>query len=202
MQVRFLPGASYPIRGPKGATRRPCYGPAVLVSESTLQDAPSVSSPPESASLGSAPEPWTLRMFMRRHPWWSTGIGITLLSAVIVFVARTRPGFDPYGWLVWGRQTLSLSLDTNAAPSWKPLPYLFTVPYALAGHYQLRLWMITAVRGRAGGRRVRGANHVSVGRSAARAALGGDRRRRVRRRSRCWGSRTIRTTSSARSRTR
>ena len=80
---------------------------------------------------------------MRRHPWWSTGIGITLLSAVIVFVARTRPGFDPYGWLVWGHQTLSLSLDTNAAPSWKPLPYLFTVPYALAGHYQLRLWMIT-----------------------------------------------------------
>jgi membrane protein YdbS with pleckstrin-like domain len=82
---------------------------------------------------------------MRRHPWWSTGIGITLLSAVIVFLARTRPGFDPYGWLVWGRQTLHLNLDTNAAPSWKPLPYLFTVPYALAGHYQLRLWMITAV---------------------------------------------------------
>jgi hypothetical protein len=84
-------------------------------------------------------------MFMRRHPWWSTGIGITLLSAVIVFVARTRPGFDPYGWLVWGRQTLSLSLDTNAAPSWKPLPYLFTVPYALVGHYALWLWMVTSV---------------------------------------------------------
>jgi hypothetical protein len=82
---------------------------------------------------------------MRRHPWWSTGIGITLLSALIVFWARTRPGFDPYGWLVWGRQTWSLNLDTNAAPSWKPLPYLFTVPYALAGHYQLRLWMITSV---------------------------------------------------------
>ena len=37
------------------------------------------------------------------------------------------------------------ALDTNAAPSWKPLPYLFTVPYALFGHYEMWLWMITAV---------------------------------------------------------
>jgi hypothetical protein len=81
---------------------------------------------------------------MRRHPWWSVGIGLTLLSAVLVTWAGTRPGFDPYGWLVWGHQTLTGSLDTNAAPSWKPLPYLFTVPYALAGHYELRLWMITS----------------------------------------------------------
>ena len=58
-------------------------------------------------------------------------------------MGRTRPGFDPYGWLVWGQQTLTGTLDTNAAPSWKPLPYLFTVPYALVGHYQLWLWMIT-----------------------------------------------------------
>ncbi len=113
------------------------------MSQSTLEAAPSVSSP-EISSEDAAPEPWTLRLFMRRHPWWSTGIGITVLSVVLVFWARTRPGFDPYGWLVWGHQTLHASLDTNAAPSWKPLPYLFTVPYALAGHYELRLWMITA----------------------------------------------------------
>ena len=58
--------------------------------------------------------------------------------------ARTRPSYDAYGWLVWGYQTLHLSLDLGGAPSWKPLPYLFTVPYALFGHYQLWLWMITA----------------------------------------------------------
>jgi hypothetical protein len=81
---------------------------------------------------------------MRRHPWWSTGIGVTLLAAILVTWAGTRPGFDPYGWLVWGHQTIEGSLDTNAAPSWKPLPYVFTVPYALTGHYELRLWMITA----------------------------------------------------------
>src|SRR5258708_32673802 len=83
---------------------------------------------------------------MRDHPWWSTSIAVTLFSVVVVYWAGTRPGFDPYGWLTWGRQTLSGSLDTNAAPSWKPLSYIFTVPYALAGHrLELRLWMITVV---------------------------------------------------------
>ena len=71
--------------------------------------------------------------------------GLLVLSTLLVLWARTRPGFDPYGWLVWGRQTVAGSLNTNAAPSWKPLPYLFTLPYGVFGHYQLWLWMITAV---------------------------------------------------------
>ncbi len=70
---------------------------------------------------------------------------VLVISALVVLWARTRPGYDPYGWLVWGRQTILGHLDTNAAPSWKPLPYLFTLPYALFGHYQLWLWMITSV---------------------------------------------------------
>src|SRR5690348_6246403 len=71
--------------------------------------------------------------------------GLAALSTVILLWARTRPGFDPYGWLVWGHQTIAGNLDTNAAPSWKPLPYLFTLPYGLFGHYQLWLWMVTAL---------------------------------------------------------
>lgn len=69
---------------------------------------------------------------------------LLVISVLVVLWARTRPGFDPYGWLVWGHQTLAGSLDTNAAPSWKPLPYLFTVPFALAGHYQMWLWMFAS----------------------------------------------------------
>jgi hypothetical protein len=71
--------------------------------------------------------------------------GLAAVSTVILLWARTRPGFDPYGWLVWGHQTIAGNLDTNAAPSWKPLPFLFTVPYAVFGHYQLWLWMITSL---------------------------------------------------------
>ncbi len=82
-------------------------------------------------------------MFVRRHPWWTTAIGLVILSALLVLWAGTRPSYDAYGWLVWGYQTLHLTLDLGGAPSWKPLPYLFTVPYALFGHYALDLWMVT-----------------------------------------------------------
>jgi hypothetical protein len=81
---------------------------------------------------------------VRRRPGISIGATIVAFSALLVAWARTRPGFDPYGWLVWGHQTLHLHLNTNGAPSWKPLPYLFTVPYALAGVHELQLWMVTS----------------------------------------------------------
>ncbi|MDQ6728872.1 MAG: hypothetical protein M3022_00845, partial [Actinomycetota bacterium] len=116
------------------------------MSESTL-DTPAA--PPEPWSrkgAGAAPgaEPWTLRQFVRRHPWWTTAFGILVASIVLVLWAGTRPGFDPYGWLSWGHQTRAGNLDTNAAPSWKPLPYLFTTAFAFAGHYEMRLWMFTS----------------------------------------------------------
>jgi hypothetical protein len=81
----------------------------------------------------------------RLHPLLWALAGVLIISIALVLWARTRPGFDPYGWLVWGHQTITGSLDTNAAPSWKPLPYLLTVPFALAGHYQVWLWMFASV---------------------------------------------------------
>ena len=106
--------------------------------------APADGEPEVVSDAGDARSPWTLRGFARSHPWWSGAVVLGVLATALVVWARTRPGFDPYGWLVWGQQTLHLAMDTNAAPSWKPLPYLFTVPYALTGHYQVYLWMITA----------------------------------------------------------
>src|SRR2546423_11018791 len=81
----------------------------------------------------------------------ASAVALLALSTAILLWARTRPGFDPYGWLVWGHQTVAGNLDTNAAPSWKPLPFLFTAPYGLFGHYQLWLWMITSLAGSLGG---------------------------------------------------
>jgi hypothetical protein len=72
-------------------------------------------------------------------------VGLIVVSVVVVVVTGTRPSYDPYGWLVWGHQTLHWNLNTDGAPSFKPLPYLFTVPYALAGRAELWLWMVTSV---------------------------------------------------------
>ncbi|MBV9682835.1 MAG: hypothetical protein JO046_13665, partial [Solirubrobacterales bacterium] len=53
-----------------------------------------------------------------------SAVGLLVISTATLLWARTRPGFDPYGWLVWGQQTVAGNLNTNAAPSWKPLPFL------------------------------------------------------------------------------
>jgi hypothetical protein len=75
----------------------------------------------------------------------AVAVAVVLVSILIVGVTDMRPEYDAYGWLVWGHQTLHWNLNTNSAPSWKPLTYLFTLPYALAGHAQMWLWMVTAV---------------------------------------------------------
>ncbi len=96
----------------------------------------------------------------------ASAAALLVLSLVILLWARTRPGFDPFGWLVWGHQTIAGNLDTNAAPSWKPLPYLFTVVYGVFGHYQLWLWMVTSLA-------VSLAGSVFAGRIAYRLTLAG-----------------------------
>jgi hypothetical protein len=121
------------------------------VAESTLE-APTI---PEAAAADQAaalePEPWTLRAYLEEHPWLSVSAVILVVSAVLTLWARTRPSYDAYGWMTWGHETLHMSLNLGGAPSWKPVPFLFTVPYALAGHYQLWLWMVTATAVALGG---------------------------------------------------
>jgi len=72
---------------------------------------------------------------------------VLVASILFVVVVGMRPSYDPYGWLVWGRQVLHWNLNTDGAPSWKPLTFLFTLPYALFGRASLYMWMVTSVAG-------------------------------------------------------
>jgi hypothetical protein len=82
-----------------------------------------------------------------QNPWVIVSVVVIVVSALFVVGSGVRPEFDTYGWLVWRRQALHWNLDTNAAPSWKPLTFLFTFAYSLAGDGELWLWMVTAVAG-------------------------------------------------------
>ncbi|MGH2910520.1 MAG: hypothetical protein ACRDK8_14670, partial [Solirubrobacteraceae bacterium] len=68
--------------------------------------------------------------------WW---VWLLVAAAVIggavaiVLATGMTPSFDAYGWLIWGHQLLYGNLNLNAAPSWKPLMIVFTVPMALFG---------------------------------------------------------------------
>jgi hypothetical protein len=79
-----------------------------------------------------------------RYRWPIVALLVIAVSALLARHEHSRPGYDPYGWLIWGYQTLHGSLNLGGAPSWKPMPLLFTAPFALFGHYQLWLWMTTA----------------------------------------------------------
>ncbi len=110
--------------------------------------------------------PW----WRRRWPW--VVLGVLVFSALFVIVSDMRPSYDGFGFLVWGRQVLHWNLNTDGAPSWKPLPFLFTLPYAVAGRGQMWLWMTTAVAGAVAG-------SVFAGRVAFRLTeVGGDRSER------------------------
>ena len=62
----------------------------------------------------------------------------------------TVPSYDPWSWVVWGREVFDphLSFFVGGGPSWKPLPVVFTAVFGLFGGAAPTLWVIAA---RAGG---------------------------------------------------
>jgi hypothetical protein len=77
---------------------------------------------------------------------------VCLALAALSLLGPSQPSYDPWAWLVWGRDLAHLSLDTTAGPSWKPLPVVFTTVFApfslLDERIPPALWMVVA---RAGG---------------------------------------------------
>ena len=78
-------------------------------------------------------------------PWFWFCIADVIVSYGILRWARTSPGYDPYGWLDWGYHALRGTMDIKGAPSWKPITFLFTLPYSLLGHLSWWLWRVTAL---------------------------------------------------------
>lgn len=70
-------------------------------------------------------------------------LGILALT-LLTFAIPSAPTYDPWAWILWGREILHLDLSTVDGPSWKPLPVLLTTPFALFGPLAPTLWLFTA----------------------------------------------------------
>lgn len=72
-----------------------------------------------------------------------------LALAALSLLLPSVPTTDPWGWIVWGRELAHGSLNTaiGGAPSWKPLPVLFTAPLSLSGSATPDLWLVAARTG-------------------------------------------------------
>jgi hypothetical protein len=77
-------------------------------------------------------------------------IACIALAALSAAVLPTVPSYDPWAWIVWGREVFDphLSFVTGGGPSWKPLPVIFTAVFGLFGGAAPTIWVVAA---RAGG---------------------------------------------------
>lgn len=70
-------------------------------------------------------------------------VGLAALSLLLPYA----PVFDPWAWLIWGRELGGGELDTSGGASWKPLPSLLAVPLAALGDEAPELWLLIARSG-------------------------------------------------------
>ena len=88
-----------------------------------------------------------MRMPAARRPVWPAIVACFLL-AVLSLLGPSQPTYDPWAWIIWGREIVSGELSTEFGPSWKPLPVLFTAPFALFGDAAApALWLVVARTG-------------------------------------------------------
>ncbi|HWE58863.1 MAG TPA: hypothetical protein VG228_04140 [Solirubrobacteraceae bacterium] len=76
---------------------------------------------------------------------WITGLALILAIASLAY--PSTPSYDPWSWLIWGRQILHGHLWIAGGSSWKPLPVIFTTVFAIFGSAQPNLWLIVARAG-------------------------------------------------------
>ena len=79
---------------------------------------------------------------------WRLLLLACLVLAALAHLLPAGPTYDPWAWINWGREITEWNLDTRTGPSWKPLPVLFTTPFALAGDSAApELWLVIAQAG-------------------------------------------------------
>jgi hypothetical protein len=102
---------------------------------------------PPAHELTAAPSPripaLSVPRVVVRHRVAIAVLALTALS----FLIPSAPTYDPWAWIIWGREILHLDLSTVDGPSWKPLPVLLTTPFALFGGLAPDLWLFVARAG-------------------------------------------------------
>jgi hypothetical protein len=74
-------------------------------------------------------------------------VAVAGVLAALSLLAPSQPGYDPWMWLVWGRELATLDLDTVDGPAWKPLPVLLAAPLTAFGEAAPALWLLVARTG-------------------------------------------------------
>jgi len=78
-----------------------------------------------------------------QHPLiWA--VAAAALSAAVIAPA---PSYDPWSWLLWGRELTELSLSTEEGPAFKPLPVFVCALLTPLGGWAPEAWVVLARAG-------------------------------------------------------
>jgi hypothetical protein len=93
---------------------------------------------------GSSPS-GALQRALHSSAVWSVIVCI-LLGVLSAFTLPTIPSYDPWSWIVWGREITDphIPFIISGGPSWKPLPFVFTTVYGAFGAAAPSMWVVTA----------------------------------------------------------
>ena len=78
--------------------------------------------------------------------WVATIVGSLVLGFVSLLLP-SAPTYDPWAWIIWGREIAHLDLNTVHGPSWKPLPVILTTITAPLGEASPYIWVAVARAG-------------------------------------------------------
>ena len=114
-----------------------------MLSASTT-DIPTTSAP----AVASRPRGDTTARWQLPAGRFYIGLAIAALAiGGLSLLIPSTPSYDPWAWIVWGREIVHLKLHTLGGPSWKPLPMIFTTLFAPFGQAEPNLWLVIARAG-------------------------------------------------------
>jgi hypothetical protein len=137
------------MRSPGGRRRLWVSGPTRRYTRPPMSAVDSPHQRPTTGSAGPGASHGTSPIRLLRPPRSPAVIAVLVCTALGILSAAilpTVPSYDPWSWIVWGREVTDphLSFIVNGGPSWKPLPMIFTTIYGLFGGAAPTLWVITA----------------------------------------------------------
>jgi len=71
----------------------------------------------------------------------AAGAAVALFAGLSLLLVAPAPSYDPWSWLLWGRELAHGTLDTREGPAFKPLPVALTALLAPTGSLAPVLWV-------------------------------------------------------------
>jgi hypothetical protein len=74
-------------------------------------------------------------------------VGGAIALAALSLLLGAAPTYDPWSWVIWGREITEGNLNTVDGPSWKPLPVMVTTLTGQLGDASPVIWVAVARAG-------------------------------------------------------